>query len=136
MLAELAEDDMDFDSEASGISLRKLPRSMSMPHVNPQKLRLIQQDSIQSNGSLFNKDSGIVDEIRSGLSVGIIPEGLENVVQGDFASGGSGMLVSEPQSEVEVAEHQILGRFEITNLRSSFWFLKSHLKSNCKTTIL
>ena len=105
----LAEDDMDFDSEASGISLRKLPRSRSMPHVNPQKLRLIQQDSTASNGSLFNKDSGIVDEHHSGLSVGVIPEALADVVQGDFASGGSGMLASEPQSEVEVAEHQILG---------------------------
>ena len=107
----LAEDDMDFDSEASGISLRKLPRSRSMPHVNPQKLRLIQQDSTASNGSLFNKDSGIVDEHHSGLSVGVIPEALADVVQGDFASGGSGMLASEPQSEVEVAEHQILGGF-------------------------
>ena len=110
-----AEDD-DFESEASGIiSLKKFPRSRSMPHVNPHnphmsKLRLVQQDSIQSNGSLlFNKDSGIVDENHSGISVGVIPEGLAEVVQGDFPSGGSGMLASEPQSEVEVAEHQILG---------------------------
>ena len=61
---------------------------------------------------MFGKDSGIVDENPSGLSVGVIPEGLAEVVQGDFASGGSGMLVSEPQSEVEVAEHQILGRVQ------------------------
>ena len=113
----VAEED-DFESEASGIiSLKKFPRSQSMfcdpksmPYINPHiKLKLVQQDSIQSNGSLYNKDSGIVDENHSGISVGVIPEGLAEVVNGDFPSGGSGMLASEPQSEVEVAEHQILG---------------------------
>ena len=118
----LVADEDEFESEASGIiSLKKFPRSKSMPYVNPKssmpyinpphKLRLVQQDSIQSNGSLFNKDSGIVDENHSGISVGVIPEGLAEVVQGDFPSGGSGMLASEPQSEVEVAEHQILGEY-------------------------
>ena len=44
----------------------------------------------------------------------MIPDALVEAgflgVQGDFNSQGSGMLGSEPQSEVEVAEHQILGR--------------------------
>jgi len=44
----------------------------------------------------------------------VIPDALVEAgflgVQGDFNSQGSGMLGSEPQSEVEVAEHQILGR--------------------------
>ena len=105
----------EFESEANSIGLKKLPRSRSMPHVYPQKLKLIPSDSIASNGSgIFYgcKDSGIVDENPSGLSVGVIPEALAEVVQGDFASGGSGMLASEPQSEVEVAEHQILGRVQ------------------------
>ena len=98
-----------------------------MPHVNPHnphmsKLRLVQQDSIQSNGSLFNKDSGIVDENHSGISVGVIPEGLAEVVQGDFPSGGSGMLASEPQSEVEVAEHQILGEYLKFKLVLNYFF--------------
>jgi hypothetical protein len=81
-----------------------------MPHVNPLKMRLIQQDSIQSQASLFGRDSGIAfDEIRSGLSVGVIPEGLIEIFQGDLASGGSGMLGSEPQSEVDAPEAIMLG---------------------------
>lgn len=107
----------DFDSEANVLGLKKLPRSRSMPHVYPMKCKLVATDSIASNGSLFGfgKDSGIVDENPSGLSVGVIPEALAEVVQGDFASGGSGMLASEPQSEVEVAEHQILGTVQSTS---------------------
>ena len=134
----LVADEDEFESEASGIiSLKKFPRSKSMPYVNPKssmpyinpphKLRLVQQDSIQSNGSLFNKDSGIVDENHSGISVGVIPEGLAEVVQGDFPSGGSGMLASEPQSEVEVAEHQILGEYLKFKLVLNYFFSLAYL---------
>ena len=119
----LEESEDDFESEGNSLGLKRLPRSRSLPRlpaglpaglpqVYPQKLKLIQMDSIQSNGSLFGKDSGIVDENHSGMSVGVIPEALAEVVQCDFASVGSGMLASEPQSEVEVAEHQILGRVQ------------------------
>ena len=86
---------------------KQLPRSRSLPQVYPLKLKLIQSDSIQSNGSVFgfNKDSGIVDENHSGISVGVIPVGLEGIVGEDYASQGSGMLASEPQSEVDLPEN-------------------------------
>ena len=82
---------------------KQLPRSRSLPQVYPLKLKLIQSDSIQSNGSVFGfpKDSGIVDENHSGISVGVIPVGLEGIGE-DYASQGSGMLASEPQSEVDI----------------------------------
>ena len=91
-------------------------------HVHPsqypqiQKIKLVQTDSMASNGSFFGYgskiDSGIAEENASGMSVGVIPDALVDIVQGDFNSQGSGMLGSEPQSEVEVAEHQILGRVQ------------------------
>ena len=86
-------------------ALKRLPRSRSLPQVYPMKLKLIQSDSIQSNGSVFGmgKDSGIVDENHSGISVGVMPEGLGE----DFASQGSGMLASEPQSEVDLQPDEI-----------------------------
>lgn len=85
---------------------KQLPRSRSLPQVYPLKLKLIQSDSIQSNGSIFGmgKDSGIVDENHSGISVGVMPEGLGD----DFASQGSGMLASEPQSEVDIQGDDLL----------------------------
>lgn len=106
--------DQDLDSGGGGVSARK-KKMMAKARSSPQmlhKLKLSAQDSTASNGSIFcpGKDSGIADENHSGISVGVIPEGLQQIFQGDFASGGSGMLISEPQSEVEVAEHQILGR--------------------------
>jgi len=130
----MMEDDDEFDSEAggpNGLGLKNLhPRSNSMPFINNvhpsswpkavKKLKLVPTDSIASNGSFYGHvygskaDSGIVDEHASGMSVGVIPDALVEAgflgVQGDFNSQGSGMLGSEPQSEVEVAEHQILGR--------------------------
>ena len=86
-------------------ALKRLPRSRSLPQVYPLKLKLIQSDSIQSNGSIFGmgKDSGIVDENHSGISVGVMPEGLGE----DFASQGSGMLASEPQSEVDIQPEDV-----------------------------
>ena len=68
-----------------------------------QKLKLAQQDSTQSNGSLsfgLLRDSGIDEMNHSGISVGVVPEALVAVVA-DFASAGSNMLASEPVSEVE-----------------------------------
>ena len=80
-------------------------------HVHPsqypqiQKIKLVQTDSMASNGSFFGYgskvDSGIADENASGMSVGVIPDALVDIVQGDFNSQGSGMLGSEPQSEVK-----------------------------------
>ena len=88
---------------------KQLPRSRSLPQVYPLKLKLIQSDSIQSNGSVFGfpKDSGIVDENHSGISVGVIPVGLEGIGE-DYASQGSGMLASEPQSEVDIPENDAM----------------------------
>ena len=69
-------------------------RSRSMPFINKvdphqypqiQKLRLVPTDSMASNGSFFGYgskiDSGIADENASGMSVGVIPDALVDIVQ-------------------------------------------------------
>jgi hypothetical protein len=85
----------------------KLQRSRSMPHVNPRKLMLLNpghsnQEPIQINVTSrvghfsyqMKEDSGIDSSHHS--------EHVDGMgIQGDFASGGSGMLASEPPSMVE-----------------------------------
>jgi hypothetical protein len=79
----------------------KLQRSRSMPHVNPQKIFLIQTTQSQIEKSKpgpfsyqMKEDSGIESSHHSEQM---------NDIQGDFASAASGMLASEHQSEVEAA---------------------------------
>ncbi len=115
----------DFDSACSSefhilqnrhqaLLASRLQRSRSMPHVNPQKLFLISQHPVQladgeedqinqfstaraNNFSYQMKEDSGIESSHHSEQVNAMD------IQGDFASAASGMLASEPQSEVEAA---------------------------------
>ena len=89
----------------------KLQRSRSMPHVNPRKLLLLNtkhnpthsnQEPLQINVTSRVGHFSYQMKEESGIESSHHSEHVDGMgIQGDFASGGSGMLASEPQSMAE-----------------------------------
>ena len=85
----------------------KLQRSRSLPHVNPNQIFLVQTTQSQIEKSKPKPKSGPFSyqmKEDSGIESSHHSEQINAMdIQGDFASAASGMLASEPQSEVEAA---------------------------------
>jgi len=84
---------------------RKMLRSLSLPHVDLKRLKLIKQDSNLSDDSSSGfKDSGIeggddnLENSASEIQADFPSLPSSGIIAPDFPSNGSGMLASEPQS--------------------------------------
>ena len=92
---------------------RKMLRSLSLPHVDLKRLKLIKQDSNLSDDSSSGfKDSGIeggddnLENSTSEIQADFPSLPSSGIIAPDFPSNGSGMLASEPQSGKENKDTQ------------------------------